>query len=143
MVNVTFHLAIGMSAGMAAAARPLFRAWRAGQPVARPLGRWLLVAAAGGLVAVVPNLLRHAGCPDRVCDGWWMNLFVCHPAIRRIGFGGAPLGAVALAWVFAAQYALVLAAIIRCGRRAPRAPGRRPAPAATATVSRECDPFGK
>jgi hypothetical protein len=48
-----------------------------------------------------------------------MNLFLLHPLIRRLGFGGAPLGAAVLAFAYAAQYALVLAAIAKRARPRP------------------------
>jgi hypothetical protein len=116
MVHVAFHFGLGMLAGTLAAARPVATAWSGRSPVAGPLGRALLAGYALAAWAVVPNLLRHAGCPDAWVDGWWMNLFLLHPLIRRIGFGGAPLGAAVLVFAFAVQYGLVLGAIRRTRR---------------------------
>lgn len=116
MVHVTFHFSVGLLAGTVAGSRPLIEAWRRGRPVAAPLRRALLTGYALAAWAVVPNLLRHAGCPDGLVDGWWMNLFLLHPLIRALGFGGSPLGATVLGLAFAAQYGLVLAAIARVPR---------------------------
>lgn len=122
MVNVSFHFGVGLLAGTLAASRPALAAWRSRHPMAAPLGRALLAGYALAAWAVVPSLLRHSGCPDGVVDGWWMNLFLLHPLIRRLGFGGAPLGVAAIGFAFAVQYALVLAAIARCARMRPVRP---------------------
>ncbi len=116
MVDVTFHFGIGLLTGMIATSRPVLAAWRTRRPLAPPIGRALRTGYALAAWAVIPNLLRHAGCPNGFVDGWWMNLFLLHPLIRRLGFGGAPLGAAVLGFAFAVQYALVLAAVARCTR---------------------------
>lgn len=130
MTHVTLHLAAGMAAGMAAMSPAVARAWQRRERLAPSLGCGLAASLALGMLATVPSLLRHAGAPDAFCDGWWMNLFVLYPAIRALlPRGGMPLGALALAGIFAVQYGLLLLAIRRAqaGRRtaAPSAPSRR------------------
>ncbi len=114
MAHSGLHFAIGMAAGMAAAAGPLATAWRARRPLAPAARLWLLASWGLGLWAIVPGLARYAGVPDAVCDGWWMNVFVFYPTLNAaLPWKGVPMAAAALLACFAVQYGVVLAAVRR------------------------------
>ena len=117
MAHVTLHFSFGIAVATALMLRDLLRHWREGHPLASPLARWLLWSYAAGFYASVPSLLRQAGLPDAVCNGWWMNVFMLYALIKRtFTFGGMPLGGLALGLCFTVQYAALLGAITRSKR---------------------------
>ena len=118
MAQSTLHFALGMIAGTAMSFPPLLRARLAGAKLSRHFTGWFLLAYGLGIYAIVPSLLRRAGVPDAVCDGWWMNLFLFHPLLDRLKDGGILLGEILVASGFILQYSLLLAAISRCHRKA-------------------------
>jgi len=96
MAHAALHVAVGMAAGMALTARRTLRACRTRQHVAAHLRAWVGVAWLLGGFALVPSMLRHAGLPAWVCEGWWMNLFGLHPLLNRLVPGGQIVGPAAL-----------------------------------------------
>lgn len=116
MAHSTLHAAFGMAAGLAVGLPALSAAWKARQPLARPLARWMILGAACATWALVPSILHFAGAPETVQGSAWMHVFFLHPAIaslhRWTGFAG-PLLLIAL---LAAQYIVLLAAIMRTGK---------------------------
>lgn len=117
MAHSGLHFAVGMAAGMAVAAGPMVRAWRARAAVAPAARRWLVCSWAVGLWAIIPGLARYAGVPDPICDGVWMNAFVLYPALNALlPWKGVPVAAVALLGCFLLQYGVLLAAVRRASR---------------------------
>ena len=98
---------------MAATAPALLRAWRADAPVARPTARWIAASWALGFYALIPSFLRHWGAPEAICGGWWMNLFVLHPLLERLGHRGPIWGGAALTACYILQYGVALLALRR------------------------------
>lgn len=121
MAHVTLHFSIGILTATVLMSRGLVCAWRTDQPLARRVGRWLLVSWGLGATACIPSLLRRAGLPDAVCDGVWMNVFLAYPVIKSVfSYGGMPLGVLALIATTGAQYAFIIACIRRARARMPR-----------------------
>ena len=116
MAHSAIHFALGAAVATAAAAPSLRAAFQGRRSLARSVGGWLLLSWAAGLYAIVPGLLHYAGLPDRICNGWWMNVFLFHSALRHVRAGDI-IGAMVLAAFFAAQYAVLLAAIWIVQRR--------------------------
>jgi hypothetical protein len=135
MAHSALHFALGALTGAAAATRPLAAAWRGGRPLARPCRLWLAASYGLALWAVVPPLLKHLGVPEALCEAWWMNIFLLHPALTRLKAGGAIAGTIVLLTVGTAQYTLLLMAVRRARERrpatepqsAPRSVPQRPA----------------
>lgn len=117
MAHAALHFAAGMLVGTAIAAPRLRRAWRARRELAPAFARWLAWSWGGGTFAIVPSLLRYGGIPDWICGGWWMNVFLLHPLINRCLPPATLAGTAAFLGLFAAQYALMLAALARIRRR--------------------------
>jgi hypothetical protein len=118
MAHAAVHFAAGLAFGMAAGAPRLASHWRrSGGPLAPTVSRWLAGSWAAGLYALLPGVLDLAGLPGAFCDGWWMNVFVLHPLLNRLFPGGYVIGAGALGVLLAAQYGVVLAALVRARRR--------------------------
>ena len=113
MAHSTLHAAVGMAAGLAMGLPALRVAWKTRQPLANPLGRWIILSAACAIWAMVPSLLHFAGAPESVYDSAGMYVFFLHPAIaslhRWTGFAGPLL----LTALLAMQYVAMLAAIKR------------------------------
>jgi len=116
VAHSAIHFAVGMAVGSAVAARPLARAWFSGGAIAGRLAQWLALSYALGLYAVVPALLRRAGVPAWVCEGWWMNVFLLHPLITALMAGGSVVGPTVLGMSIASQYTVLLVALRRCCR---------------------------
>ena len=118
MAHVTLHFSIGILAATTVMGRGLVRAWRADQPMARRVGRWLIASWALGAAACIPSLLRQAGLPDAICDGAWMNVFLAYPLIKSLfSYGGMPLGVLGLIATTGAQYVFIIACILRARSR--------------------------
>ena len=116
MANATLHLAAGLMAGMALAAPRALRAVQAREGVALAARDWLLASWAIGGCALVPSFLPYLGLSEWLCRGWWMNVFVLHPLLNRLFPGGTLVGELALMACFAAQYAVLLWALMRVRR---------------------------
>jgi hypothetical protein len=123
MAHSALHFSIGMAAAMLVFAPPVISALRRRCELARTVGRWIVASWALGLFAIVPSLLHAAGAPPALYGGWWMNIFFLHPLINRLDHRGYLVGAMLMGLAFAAQYAVLLAAIARAPRRrvSPRA----------------------
>lgn len=118
MSHSAVHLAFGMLVASLLCLPRIARAWRAGRPLALPIGAWLLACYGLGLFAALPGLLDQLGVPDGICTGWWMNLFLLHPFIRALNPGGDIPGTIALGFFFVVQYTLLLLALRRVRREA-------------------------
>ena len=118
MMHSTLHFGLGMAAATAWRGPGLLKAWRTERPVARLLGSWLAASYVLGAFGIVPNLLRRAGVPHDVCEAWYMNVFFLSPLWNRLLAGGHIYGPAILTALLGAQYAILLLAIKRAGRRA-------------------------
>ena len=124
MAHSTMHFAIGLAVGTAALLPSVVKAARRGDKLAPPFARWIGIALALAMFAVVPNLLRSSGVPDAICSGWWMNVFLFHPLADRLKQGGMLIGELGIALILTFQYVLLLAALRRAlGSRANRGTG--------------------
>ena len=119
MAHSVVHLAAGVVTATAAAAPGLVRRFRARTPLALPILRWLAGSYALGLWALIPSFLHHAGIPAAFCDGWWMNLFLCHAWLGRAR-AGTIIAAAALLGCCLLQYGVVLMALWWTQRRRPQ-----------------------
>jgi len=119
MADAAFHFATGMALGMTLATPRLRQAWDQGRPLAPEILRWLATSWLLGAWALAPSLLRYAGLPESFCHGWWMNLFLFHPLINRLGPHATIIGAAAFVACFALQYGVILLAI-KTIRKSPR-----------------------
>ena len=114
MAHSALHFSVGMIAGTAVALPALARAWREDGRLSPHFRRWMLWAYGLGALAIVPALLRKAGLPDAVCEGWWMNVFMLHSLINTVIRREAmPQTGALLALCFGCQYVLILLAIRR------------------------------
>ena len=113
MLHSTAHYAFGLLAAAAWRGPSLARAWREGLPLARDLGRGVLLSHALGLMAIVPNLLRRVGLPVEASEHPLMNVFFLAPLLNRALPGGSIVGPALLALLLAAQYSLLLLALRR------------------------------
>lgn len=123
MAHAALHFAAGLAVGMALQSPRLRTALTAGRNIAPTVMRWLGISWGLGLWAIIPSLLRYAGVPESFCGGWWMNLFLFHPLLNHYGPHATIIGAVAFVAGFGFQYAVILAAIVRCrsaGKQNPR-----------------------
>jgi hypothetical protein len=121
MAHSALHMAAGLWLGTAAGLPAVAHRWRAGERLAAPVGRLLLLAYGIGALAVVPNVLRRLSAGPEIVGAWWMNVFVLHPTIERFASGGLLKGEVAIAAGFVFHYAVLAWAVRRAGQ--PRAPG--------------------
>ncbi len=114
MAHSALHFSIGMAAATLATVPGLIRRRRRPDRLAPFFARWIGFSLALGVFAIAPALLRRAGLPDAVCDGWWMNVFFLHSRLQRAWPGRGMLpGLMLIATISAAQYALIVAAILR------------------------------
>jgi hypothetical protein len=113
MAHSTLHAAIGMAAGLAIGLPVLTDKWKSRQPLAGPMGRWMVTGAACAAWAMVPSLLHFAGAPESVCGNAWMHVFFLHPAIASLHRWTGFAGPILLAALLAMQYVAMLAAIKR------------------------------
>ncbi len=120
MAHANLHMAAGMAVGTALTVWPVARAWFARAPLARPVGRMLVAAYALGVWALVPNLVSAAGGPTALHRGPWANVFVGHGAIDARTHGGLLIGEAVMVALLGVQYALLVAALVRAGRRERR-----------------------
>jgi hypothetical protein len=123
MAHVNLHLAAGLASGMAVGVVPVVRAWIADRPLARAVGFMIAATCALGIWAIVPNLAHKAGIPiagHRIAD-----VFVLHTALDRRTDGGLLVGELVIAGTMFAQYAVVIAALVRARRRGPASPPER------------------
>ena len=85
----------------------------------------MLLSLALGIYACLPSLLRRAGVPGDICDGWWMNVFLGYSIVKHVfTSGGMPLGALAVTCAFGGQYVFLLAAIVRARTQTLNSPTR-------------------
>ena len=75
--------------------------------------RWLVLSYGMAFFAIVPGLLRFCGVPAPLYQGWWMNVFLFHPAIDRIETGGMLVGGFGITLCFGFQYGLLLCALAK------------------------------
>ena len=116
MMHSTLHFSIGILVGTALSYRPIRTAVQNNAPLAAPLRRWLMLAYALGLFAIVPNLLRRAGVPHALCESCVMNLFLLSPALNHLVRGGAIYGPLILGIILMSQYLTLLWALRRALR---------------------------
>ena len=117
MAHSALHFSLGMSLGTLIAMPRLFRAWRASLKMSTPLARWFLLSFSLGTLAVLPGLLRRMGLPDSLCDGWWMNVCVFYPFLNKLKSGGDILGLAGISFLFAIQYGVLIATLVRARNR--------------------------
>lgn len=111
MTHSAIHFSLGALAATALCVPSIARRLCAGEPLARPLRAWLGWSLAAGIWAVVPALLLHAGLPAAFCHGWWMNIFLLHPALCHLNLGGTIVATSLLAFCFGLDYAVLLIAV--------------------------------
>ena len=117
MAHVAFHYALGLGLGTLAVLPVVGGRFIEGRPVSRPLGTLLVASHGLGLFAVVPNILRQAGAPEKLCSGWWMNLFLGHPLLDQVMTGGMLVGVGVILACSLLQYGVLLAALRGISRR--------------------------
>lgn len=117
MAHSALHFSAGLLAGMTVFAPAVAVAFQRRRGLSRTVGRWIAVSWALGFFAIVPSLLHAAGAPPSFYGGWWMNLFFFHPLLNRLDRGGYLVGAALMGLCFAAQYVVLLAAIVRMSQR--------------------------
>jgi hypothetical protein len=118
MAHVTLHFSLGMAVATACMAPALRTAWENRTPLAGLFRKWFTFCYLLGIYAVVPSLLRRMGLPNELCDGWWMNLFLFYPLVKKVlSFGGMPLGGAVMFTFFTLQYGITVIAIIRQKRK--------------------------
>ena len=115
MAQSTVHVAVGVAAGTLVALPAVWRAWRRGDRLARPIGRGLLLAYGLGLFAVLPAILQRLGAGGAWTGAWWANGFIGFPLLRRLGLPSIVLGELLLALLFGLHYGVILLAIRRAG----------------------------
>ncbi len=123
MANWSFHLAVGLLTGTAIGLYPALKSIiSAGKPDCRDkptcpaylcIGRMLVISAAMGILAIIPNIMMFAGLPQSLCRNPLMNIFVLHPLIDRVKSGGILIAELVLVSLFVFHYSLILAAIVR------------------------------
>ena len=111
-----FHFAFGMAVGTAFVAPGLWARWRQRRPLARAFVHWVLLSYGLGLYATGPSLLRWLGVPVSISQSAAMNVFLFSPLLRRLHPGGLLIGELAIVFLVALQYGLVLLAIWRLRR---------------------------
>ncbi len=116
MADRMFHFAVGMALGLALGLPTVVLAWRRRPRLGMLIARLVVLTYAFGLFAVVPGILRYLGVPSRICDGWWMNLFVFHPLVDQTKSGGLLSGVGAVCGLSAFLYGLILLSIVRARR---------------------------
>ena len=116
MAQSTLHFSLGMAVGTLAALPPLWRAWRRGRPVTRPVARWCLLAYALGLFAVLPAIIRRLTGDPQLGSGIGWNVFLFYPLLARLDLPSIVGGELALAGLFCMQYGVILLAIRRARR---------------------------
>ncbi|NQU41621.1 MAG: hypothetical protein HQ523_16880 [Lentisphaerae bacterium] len=113
MMHSTIHFSLGMLLGTALTYRPILAARRQGKRLAPLLRRWLIIAYALGVYAIIPNLLRRAGVPHDLCEAWLMNVFLFSPLLNRLMQGGTMPGQFLLSMLVASQYSALIWAVHR------------------------------
>lgn len=113
MAPTLLQFGIGMAVATLGHAPRLARAWRAAQPLAAPLGRWMLWSWGLGAFAIVPNLLRTLGLPDAAAQHGAMNIFLLNPLVGSLRPGDSLRGLILVAAMAGLQYLVLLAAIRR------------------------------
>lgn len=113
MAHTTLHFSLGMAVGMGFGLPGLLRAWRLRSPLSATYAHRFALAVGLGILAIAPALLRRLGLPD---DRWWANIFFAYEFLNRVKPGGQTLGPLVLAFLFAMQYAILLAALLRARR---------------------------
>ena len=113
MAHFCFHFACGLSVGMLLWSPPIVRALRAGEGIARHLGRWIVFSYALAIAAIIPTLLAAIGVPEAFCRGWWMNIFLLHPLLDHWLTGEKLTGELLIVGWVAIQYASLVAASTR------------------------------
>ena len=117
MADANLHLAAGLAVGSAIGIVPVARAWLGGRPLARPIGFMILATCALGVWSILPNLVGKVGihiAGHRIAD-----VFVLHTTLDRRTDGGLLVGEMVIAAIMVAQYAIVIAAVVRARRRTP------------------------
>ena len=113
MAQSTLHFACGMAAGSLWALPQVLQRWRRAQPLARTIGRWLLLSYGLGLYATLPSMLRRLSCGAEWATAGWTHIFLLYPLIEKLNAPSIALGELAIAACFATQYGLILLAIRR------------------------------
>lgn len=113
MAHSVIHFSAGLLIGAAAGLPRLTWNWRRREKLAPAVGRWLVQSYATALFAIVPSLLRLVGLPEKLCSGWWMNLFLFHPLMNQMIRGGTIAAAFLIIVLPACQYGLLLFLIRR------------------------------
>src|SRR5262245_11909656 len=115
MADANLHLAAGLAVGSAIGIVPVARAWFAGRPLTRPIGFLIVATCALGVWSILPNLVGKLGvhiAGHRIAD-----VFVLHTSLDRKTDGGLLVGEMVIAAIMVAQYAIVIAAVVRARRR--------------------------
>lgn len=123
MAHSAMHFSLGMIVASAFSLPPLVRAWQRGRLLSGAFLRWFVLSGAMGAYAVLPGVLRRCGVPDRVCDGWWMNVFLFYPWLNRVKPGAMTSGPLLLGLCLALYYGVLVAAIVTQRRRNNGHPG--------------------
>jgi len=116
MAHSTMHFAIGLVSGTAILLPSVLRGMTTGKKTSKDTGRMLAVSYALAFVAIIPNLLRHAGIPDSFCSGWWMNLFLFNPMLDKLKPGGLLIGELMILVLFVTHYSIIITGIIKVSR---------------------------
>ncbi len=119
MAQSTLHLSAGMLLGTLLAFPRVWRTWQAGKAIAPAIARWCLLSYGLGVYALLPSILRRLSDDPGLADGPTWNLFLLYPLIQRLDLPGIALGELAVASLFALQYATILLAIHRTCQRRP------------------------
>lgn len=118
MAHSAIHFSIGMIAGSIATFPTIITAWRNSTPLAKKIRRWLLISYATGIYAIIPSLLGWIGVPASICQGWWMNIFLLHPLINKIGETGRLFPAIIAVFLcFVVPYLIILVALFQAKKK--------------------------
>jgi hypothetical protein len=114
MAASTLHASAGLIIGAAVALRSIKTSWHAHAPLGSLLTRWIVSSYALALWATLPAILRRIGLlSDQASTAFWTNIFLGYGLIERAITDGSEIGTLLLATIFTAQYALILASLIR------------------------------
>jgi hypothetical protein len=114
MAHSAIHFSIGMIAGSIATFPPIIKVWLGQAALTKKISRWLLISYVTGIYAIIPSLLGWLGLPNNFCNGWWMNIFLFHPLINKLGTTGRLIPAtIAVFLCFIIPYTVLLAALYR------------------------------
>lgn len=116
--HVYLHFSLGLLLGAFISFKGVLRSWSLRQPLAKPIGWWILCTYCGGFFAIIPSVCRLAHLPEAFCRGWWMNLFVLHPLVDQLMAGrGLLVGELLIVGIFGMQYMVIILTIIAVKRK--------------------------